>query len=278
MELTSEKTRKEYKYIVGIVGNGMVGSAMAHLFPEALVWDLDPEKSNCLQHQINGCDIVFLCVPTDGTDDGYNYGPIEKTLEWLDVPLIVIKSTVEPGTTDRLREKFNKNIIFNPEFLRENTRFQDVENESRIIIGCHDTNTFKKLRALYMTKYDHDKVLMVKTSPKVAEMDKIVNNTGFADKVTLCNEIESICNIIGIDYEELRQIWLLEPRMTPNHTLVSEEGGFGGYCLPKDLRALIHTAEENGYNPTFLKEIWNSNCRFRNEFRGMEYKDEKEKV
>ncbi len=270
-EFSSALLRKNNKIRVGICGNGMVGSAMFHLFPEAKIWDLDSTKSNCHRDDLNTCDIVFLCVPTDGTDEGYNYKPLEKTLEWLEVPIIVIKSTVEPGTTERLRKQYNKNIIFNPEFLRENTRFKDVENESRIIIGCEDIDTFKALRALYMTKYDHDNVLMVKTSPRVAEMCKIVNNSYFAAKVTFCNEINAICEKLGIDYEELRQIWLLEPRVGVNHTLISEEGGFGGYCLPKDLRALINTSKKKDYEPEFLKEIWNSNVKFREEFRGMEY-------
>jgi malate/lactate dehydrogenase len=74
---------------VGIVGNGMVGSAMAHLFPEALIWDIDPERTNSSKEEINKCDVAFVCVPTDGNDAGYDYGPLEKTIDWLESKIIV---------------------------------------------------------------------------------------------------------------------------------------------------------------------------------------------
>jgi len=258
---------------VCIIGGGMVGSAMQHIFPDALVYDIDTKKKTAGKDKINKeCDVSFICVPTNGTEDGsFDYKALEDTIKWINTPIIVIKSTIQPGTTERLISKYHKNIVFNPEFLREQNRFQDVENESRILIGTIDKSTFEALRDLYLTVYDHDKVDILQIPPKMAEYVKLVNNSYFASKVTFCNEIKRIIENDNIDYEDFRRIWLLEPRIGKNHTLVTKEGGFGGYCLPKDIRALIDIA--NNYDAKFLKNIWDRNCENRPfEFKDKEYK------
>lgn len=225
---------------VGIIGNGMVGSAMKHIFKDALIYDVNIAKANATKEDINEkCKFAFICVPTDGQEDGtYDYKPLEETIKWLDVPYIIIKSTVQPGITYKYGADFKKDISFNPEFLREQTRFKDIENEKRIVIGTHSNSTFDEIRDLYLTVYDHDKVDIIRTTPIIAEFVKLINNSYFASKVTFCNEVEKILKAYNIDYEDFRRVWLLEPRIGKNHTLVTKDGGFSGYCLPKDLRAL----------------------------------------
>lgn len=268
MPLKKSKNEK----MVGVVGNGMVGGAIAHLFPEAKIYDIDPKRSNSPKEEINKCEFVFVCVPTDGSDNGYDYTPLNEAIEWVAAPNIIIKSTIEPGTTEALIKKTGKNIIFNPEFLRQKHRFEDIENETRIIIGTENEKAFENLKKLYLTRYNKTKINIIKTSPRIAEFVKIVNNSYLATKVIFCNEIKQILDRASIDYEEFREIWLLDQRIGESHTVVIPEGGFSGYCFPKDERALVNTAKRLGYDAKFLKEVWNSNCRFRDDFKGKEYK------
>lgn len=263
---------------IGIVGNGMVGSAMAHLFPEALVYDIDPKKTSAKREEINLCGIVFICVPTDGNSVGYDYGPLEETISWVEAPIIVIKSTVQPGITELLTKKTGKIIVFNPEFLKEKTRLEDIENENRVIIGTNNKDAFADVKGAYLTKYDEKKVKIIMTSPKIAELVKIVNNAYLATKVTFCNEIKELADRLGIDYLQFRDIWLLDPRVGESHTEVTNEGGFGGHCLPKDLRALIKTYEDIDSESAFFKEVWDTNCKHRKEFQGKEYIRDKSNI
>lgn len=79
--------------------------------------------------------------------------------------------------------------------------------------------------------------------------------------------MKAISDILGLNFEEIRDLWLLDKRMGSSHNEVTEEGGFGGMCLPKDINALIYFAQEAGYSPKLIKEIWNTNTRFNKNFK-----------
>ncbi len=263
--------RKVVKVKTGIYGCGMVGGAMKYLFPDSLVYDLDPTRANATKKDLNKCEVVFICVPTDGTDEGYDYNPLREAIDSLDSPIIVIKSTVQPGTTQWLQKMTKSDLVFSPEFLREKHRFEDIDRETRIILGTNSKSTFELLRDLYFESYDSDKVEVLQTEPIIAEFVKLINNSFLATKVTFCNEVKKIVNKHGIDYEEVRKLWLTDKRIGRNHTIVTKDGGFSGYCLPKDLRAMINTAEKLSYDAEFLKSVWDANCDFRKEYKDKKY-------
>ncbi len=257
---------------IGIVGYGFVGKAMHHIFPEAIIYDKYLDTHSLNQDKVKKCDIVFVCVPTDMRDNGEaNLEAIEETFQWLVNPhtIIVIKSTVPPGTTDYLKEQYNTNkVIFNPEFLAERSWKKDVENENRIVLGGPKEYCRAVTRA-YQTIYDHS-VSYLYTDAKTAELVKYVNNAFFATKVAFSNQVFDICNALDVDYDELREIWLHEQRITRSHTQITKLRGFGGYCLPKDLAALVKTAQASGYDPALLRAVFNYNCKVRKEFKNKE--------
>jgi len=101
------------------------------------------------------------------------------------------------------------------------------------------------------------------TSARTAELTKYMENTWFCTQVIFANEFARIASSIGVDYLELRELWGLDPRVSKSHTLVFEENpGFGGKCLPKDIKAVISSAKSAGYEPEFLEAVWQSNLRF----------------
>jgi len=93
-----------------------------------------------------------------------------------------------------------------------------------------------------------------------------MENTWIATKITFVNEFYQICKCFGINYNELRELWLMDKRVSRSHTLVSDERGFSGKCLPKDTNGLVSLLKKMRlYEPKFLEEVLRSNDRFRGE-------------
>ena len=129
------------KFKVGVIGNGFVGEAISFAFSsvsDLYVYDTDPLKSLDDLESVHSCDYVFICVPTPMFQDGsQDLSYVESTFEKAtSKPVYILKSTVLPGTTERLSKKYsNIQIIFSPEFLRESNALQDCLNPSRIVIS-----------------------------------------------------------------------------------------------------------------------------------------------
>ena len=122
---------------LAIVGYGVVGKAMHALMPEAAIYDNAPGMP-ADKDGINKADIAFVCVPTPAGPDGVcDISAVEEVVAWLTTPLIVLRSTVPPGTTDRLREKHGKRIVFQPEYLGETAShpYADVTKRDFAILG-----------------------------------------------------------------------------------------------------------------------------------------------
>ena len=246
---------------IGIIGStGMVGSALLTLLKQDDLEIVESSSRDLNEIEINTCEIVFICVPSPMSGDGScDTSIVESTVKWLKVPLIVIKSTIPPGTTDYLIKKYKKSIVFNPEFLREKTNIKDMLEVDRTVLGG-DIKLTQQVVDVYKKVYDSE-MIYVQTTSVLAELTKYTINCYLATKVTFFNEIASICDVLGINYDQLREIVLLDRRITKSHTLVNK--GFGGACLPKDLNGLISHAQSKGYEPELLKEVWASNLRFR---------------
>lgn len=253
---------------IAIIGFGHVGRSMYQLFPDAIIYDpnIDPYKST--QERINDeCEIAFICVWTGSDEKGAcDISLVESSVKWLKTPLIVIKSTVAPGTTDFLRKKYKKRICMSPEFFGEYSYWipasWGVKDWPYLIVGG-DNKDAVEVMYYYIPILGPLKTYFY-CSALEAELIKYMENSWFATKVTFVNEVYEICKKMGADWVKVREGWTLDPRIEKSHSAVFPENrGFGGKCLPKDLLALIRVCQKNGYEPKLLKEVLNSNARFR---------------
>lgn len=249
---------------VGIVGYGAVGRGVKALFPEAVVYD-EPLGVGT-RDEINQCDYVFVAVPTPQGEDGQcDTSIVEDVVGWIEGGVIVLRSTVAVGTTDRLRRDTGKRIVFQPEYGPGETPdhpFKDVRDIRWIVLGGVRKDTIA-VADLYKTTFNAD-IAMHQTDARTAELVKYMENCYLAMKVTFCNEFYDIAESLGVDYNEARELWLLDPRITRSHTWVfPDDRGFGGKCLPKDIAGMIRAAEEAGAMPTLLRATVEANARMR---------------
>lgn len=220
------------------------------------------------KEEANTCDLGIVCVPTPMGPDGHCVVSIvEEVVKWLETPRILIKSTVKVGTTDRLKQETGKRIVFSPEYCGESSYWTpyafhtDIKETPFFVFGGDPEDT--KVMVDYMLPVTGPVKTYRQTTAKHAEMSKYVENTFFATKVAYCYEVAEICKQAGLDWNEVRELWLLDPRVNPMHTAVFEENDlcYSGKCLPKDLSGLIEFAKETGYIPSLLCEVQSSNTR-----------------
>lgn len=265
---------------IAIIGEGYVGKAMKDFFAdhyELIVVDIRHNEMKNTDEDItytpdykdaDGCDLAVICLPTPRGDDGTcDTSLVEKAIRDIDCPLFIIKSTIEPGTTDKLIKETGKRIIFSPEFCGESTYWSpyafdtDIKETPWFVFGGDPKDTEKCvqffMKVVGPTKTYHQ------TDALTAELTKYVENTFYAMKVTFCYEINELCERMGVDYYKLRDAWLLDPRINPMHTSVFQESErpFGGKCFPKDVSALVSYARNLGYDANLLNEILLSNDR-----------------
>jgi UDPglucose 6-dehydrogenase len=245
---------------VAVIGIGAVGSAIAKLFTDAVQYD-EPKNIGS-RAEINACDVAFICVPTPRQSDGAcDVSIVEDVVSWLDGPVGVIRSTVAVGTTTRLARVYQKALVFQPEYGPAETPdhpFNDLRKVRWMILGG-DRRAAKTVARAWKQVYSAD-VTIAFTTAEAAELCKYMENAFLATKVAFCNEFFDISTALGVDYDELRELWLLDPRIGRSHTFVfPEKRGFGGKCLPKDLDALVHIAGSAGANPEILKAVVEKN-------------------
>jgi len=270
---------------LGIVGQGFVGTAVKEVmsnYYECNTFDIK-QDCNCdtLRELVTKSDVMFVCVPTPmNTDGSCNTGIVEGVISDINDlvqidrlnhnpktdKIVVIKSTVPPGTTERLNEENdNVTVIFNPEFLTEANFIDDFKNQNRIIIGGKRPAT-TKLRQIYSLVFPN--VPIIKTGSTTAEMVKYFTNTFLATKVSFANEMNLICDKLGIDYDKVVEYSIYDERLGKSHWAVpGPDGhyGFGGSCFPKDINALIKVAEKMDIPPNILSAAWDTNTLVRPE-------------
>ena len=247
------------KIKIGIVGQGYVGTAVKQVFNKHYSTKTFDINGNCtcrsIEELIDKSNVIFVCVPTpmkkDGSCDTSIVEGVVKELNELALTrqcsnrIIAIKSTIPPGTTNRLnKECKNISVIFNPEFLTEANFIEDFRNQSRIIIGGERPST-TKLRQVYSLVFPD--ATIVKTGSKTAEMVKYMTNTFLATKVSFANEMKMICDKIDIDYDKVVEYSTYDERLGKSHWAVpGPDGkmGFGGSCFPKDINALVHICKK----------------------------------
>jgi len=263
---------------IGIIGQGYVGTAIKSGFEkyyELETYDkFSTSKSTVNLHDlVLLSDVIFVCVPTPMSVDGScHIGIVEEVVSEINEisissesnPIVVLKSTVPPGTTDRLNKKCKGiNIIFNPEFLTEANFIEDFKNQTRIILGGTRKGT-NVLRQVYSKVFPTAHI--IKTGSITAEMVKYMTNAYLATKVSFSNEIKQICDKVGADYDKVVEYTTLDDRLGKTHWSVpGPDGdlGFGGHCLPKDINALISVAHELGIEPEVLESVVETNDKVR---------------
>lgn len=243
---------------IEIIGYGVVGKGMERLFKDRFTVSIyDPVLG--LDTRGSETDLAIVCVPTQANEDGScDISIVEEAVSSSTAKVILIKSTIPPGTTRYLREKYKKNVNFSPEYLGESSYFtpywkypdpQRAETHTFVIVGGQEASAILSYFMKVMSVDTH----YVSCTAEEAELTKYMENCFFAAKVAFCNEFYDIAKIWNVDYKKLRELWLLDSRINPNHTLVFEDKrGFGGKCLPKDLKAIISSVESQGYTPKVL--------------------------
>ena len=271
---------------IGVVGNGFVGAAVKFGFSpqvgcdaEVRVYDINPSKStHKLEETVNKSDFIFLSVPTPANSNGsINIDILDKALSDInDVSevnnYILIRSTVVPGTTWALQDKFPKlNLLFNPEFLTERSANFDFINQSRFIIGSGDSYK-SALGSELFSKLIKDRfgdcVSILECTYETAEMIKYMSNCFFATKVSFLNEMYQIAEKCGVNWQQAVDGFVADGRIGHSHLNVpGHDGkfGFGGSCFPKDIQAMIDFGETIGIDTKVLRGVWEKNLEVRPE-------------
>lgn len=267
---------------IAIIGLGVVGKAQALLFRNHPLTFYDPDPgvasfldANRLKGVLPGeigecrfCDVVFICVPTPMKPDGscnIHYVEESVSLGTQDGQLIIICSTIVPGTLENLQKKFPKRFfVFQPEYLGETVAhpLTVLKDRTFLILGGEKSACGLAVR-LYQTVHNATIRIFITTGAE-AEIIKYMENSAIAAKVTLANEFYNICKLFGADYNMVREGFLLDPRMSRYFTFVyPDQRGFGGKCLPKDLRAIYQACLAKGYRAEFLQAILENNDRIK---------------
>lgn len=273
-----------------VVGYGYVGKAMTELLSKRYnVYVYDPlckpnaqktESSTFIEwiekdELKKPFDLVVICVPTPMSESGEcDTSIVEESIGLTNGKLYLIKSTVEPGTTQKLTEDFDcvldieKRIVFSPEYVGESKYYNSYFPEKMIetpfmVLGGREEDT-KEVIDILLPILGPDKNYLQMSSTE-AELVKYMENTFFATKITYCQEMFDLCDKVGADWHKVREGWLADPRINPMHTAVfRNDRGFGGKCLPKDTNALAAYFKKQGITSEILEAVLKKN----NELRG----------
>lgn len=243
---------------VGIIGLGFVGGAIERSFQEKNINLRIYDKyrkigslGQCLES-----NLLFLCLPTQ-FDEGlgeYNKQAIYETCEVLQnsnyAGLVIIKSTVEPGTTVSLSQKYpGLAFIHNPEFLTARTAAEDFHNQKHIVLGqglnCSNAG-LQQVREFYHRYYPEAEISLC--SSEESESMKVFTNCFYAVKIQFFNEAYQLCQKKGVDYNKVVAMMVKNGWINPMHTSVPGTDGklsYGGLCFPKDTKALLNQLKKD---------------------------------
>ena len=280
------KSKKNIK--IAIVGHGFVGKATDSGFNKNVEkFIVDPKYNNSIK-DLESFDpsIVFICVPTPMSDKGSQDSRIiESVIKALSVTcpqsIKVVKSTVLPHILEKL-SKFEKRIVYNPEFLREKHADTDFENSKMIIFGGDKKHSLKVSEA-YLNHSKCKTKDHVFTELKTASLIKYTINTFLASKVIFFNEMHAIYNQLSVNdsWEEIIEIISKDIRIGSSHMNVpGHDGrlGFGGACFPKDSLALAKYAKNNGISLDALKTIIRKNNKIRSKYAELDDRESEQNV
>lgn len=261
-------------YKIGIVGYGFVGKAVEYGFKEGneiYIYDKF-QKTLSLDEVVKKADVIFVGVPTPMTKE---YKKIDLSIvedvtaeivklarKYKAEPIIVLKSTIVPGTTRRLSKK-NKypKMAFNPEFLTEANYLEDFVHADRVVVGADNNEVKQWVVDLYRATFP--KTPIFETDPTTAEVVKYMANTYLATKVIFANEMFDLCEKLGVNYDEMKKMVVADHRIYDSHLGITATRGFGQKCFPKDTVALLGLAKELGVELSVIETAWKKNLKIR---------------
>lgn len=216
------------------------------------------------QKAIPQSEIIFLCVGTPTKNGRADLSSIYSSVKSIAENLknkvtVVIKSTVPPGTNEKVRKVFEKTtkveieLASVPEFLREGKAIEDTLHPYRVVIGARNKDTIKKLLKLHQ-KISGKRMVC---SPESAQMIKYASNAFLPSKISFANSIARICDNFGINIEEVMKGMGMDKRIGPD--FLNAGLGYGGSCFPKDIDALLYLSESVGYDFSILKVVKKTN-------------------
>lgn len=261
---------------IGIIGYGFVGQAVANGFNVAssgkdTIRFYDKYKeSESLEDVIKKSEFIFVCLPTPMKDDesGIDLSIINEMAEEFTKhtdntdKIVIIKSTVTPGTTVSLEKKYPKTkFTFNPEFLTEANFLEDFLNADRTIVGANNDLVSRSIAVIYRQRFP--KTTIYQTDPTTAELVKYFANAFLSLKVTFANFFYDYCQKVGVKYEEVKKMAASDKRIIDAHLEVTTQRGFGGKCFPKDLIAITGEFKKAGVDYSLLDTMWKYNKKIR---------------
>ena len=253
---------------IGIIGHmGMVGGTTYRYFKDQNFdvhgYDLrDPD--NGLDQALNS-DIVFVCVPTpfNWKTNKHDNSIVKKVLNQIpNDKIVVIKSTVQIGTTEKLQQEFPKlKLLFNPEFLSESTCDEDFRHPDRQFVGYTDKSKTEAQKILNILPTSIGCGLTMPS--KQTELLKYINNMHGALAVMEFNHYYEVCQKENIDYDSTIKAATASKYLNPSYTNVWHKNyrGFGGKCFPKDINAWLQYLQENHLDDTLFKAVRDMNRR-----------------
>jgi len=261
---------------IGLIGKGFVGDAVFKNLNnkhEFYVYDIDESKRNIpdIKTLTSKAKIIFVALPTPMKKDGscdlsIIFNTMTELNENYNDNVIILKSTVVPGTCDQILSVYPKlRLVFSPEFLTEANYVEDFKNCNRVILGGDFADTVK-CAEMFKQVFPNKHYLF--TDHKTAEMVKYFINNFLSVKVTFANEIKQICDASDISYNEVKNLALFDERIGKSHFMVpgpDGEYGYGGTCFPKDINAMINYCKTIGVDPQILEASWDKNLKIRND-------------
>lgn len=285
-----EKGNKVYGYDTDIAKTNLIKNKKLPFFEKDLQKVLEKNLNNnfflvsSLKDAVKKSKVIFLCVGTPSDNKGradlkYIKSAIDNVIENInkaDKKIIVIKSTIPPSTTSKKLIPYIENKGFkvgkdiyvanNPEFLREGHAWDDFINPDRIVIGTNDNKYVNKVMKSIYSKFN---VPIHFVTLNTGEFIKYLSNTFLSTLISYSNEMSVVADTIGdIDIKSAFKIFHEDKRWfgTPANMIsyVYPGCGFGGYCLPKDTKALIQKSQEFGYKAKILKDVISVNSEIKN--------------
>lgn len=244
---------------IGIIGVGYVGGAISYWFRKEKypLFLYDKHKKMGSPQDVNEAEIVFICVPTPFDErEGYDDSAVLESLRSLcGSKIVVIKSTVLPGSTERFQRQFPQyKILYSPEFLVAKTAVENFIKPERQIVGYTENSRDVAEQVLNILPDAPFKRIVTASE---AEMIKYFSNAFLANRVIFANQMYDFCQKLGIDYEVVKECAGADHRIGRSHFNIFQNGyrGYGGHCLPKDMKAFLQLAEKLGVNIKLLKVI-----------------------
>lgn len=259
---------------IGLIGDGVVGGAVKFGFQKIghLVKTHDIKYETTISEVLD-TEIIFICVPTPSNPDGScDISNIESCIQELKSNgyknPIVIKSTVPPGTTESLKQKYSLNISFVPEFLRERCAIYDfVEKHDLLAIGSEDKVTIETIINCHGTL--PKSVVVMSTSE--AELLKYYSNIFNALRIIFANEMYEVSKSVGADYSKIKNAFLKHSKIPDIYLDVNDNfRGYAGTCLPKDVKAIAYLCKDKNLDLSLFSMLDSENEKFKKTvFKGM---------